>query len=115
MKVSFIINEYSDDVYYEIDKSEAREFMNMLARKIKSNVVIDYEDLSKYITPDDGLDEILSHFREYIDPKETYDVNITRTIPYTDDDNVELSLKILPERYLKDMSKIPYRLCFIQF
>lgn len=111
---SFIINEYDDDKFHEIDSTDARVFMNMLARKIKNNTTIEYEDLSEYIISD-YLDDILSHFKEHIDLRENYNVNIIDTRAYHEDDNRELSLTILPKKYLNDRLKIPYRICFIQF
>jgi hypothetical protein len=111
---SFVINEYDDEKFHKIDPSEARIFMNMLARKIKNNTSIEYRDLSEYIISD-HLDDILSHFKESIDVKENYDVNVVEQRAYHEDDTRELSLKILPKKYINDMSKIHYRVCFIQF
>ena len=111
--VSFIINEYDEDTFSEIDPLDARVFMNMLARKIKNNINIEYKDLSEYIISDD-LDKILSYFKENIDPKENYNVSITNSRDDCETDR-ELSLHILPEKYLNNMSKIPYILCFIQY
>lgn len=92
---------------YKLDYLEVREFMNMLKRKITSNEKILKRDLEKYITTENTAN-ILEYIEEYIDCREDYDVNIK--FDYEDE---ELSLYILPKKYINSHEKCHYRLCYI--